>query len=106
MADKRAAYIGMMEAVLDDFQWAFPDRSENRGEVYVEDDQLVLVVYVRDNESPDNEDVHPLRVTTDLNIYQDPQVAVRELIHMFLCHEADEQIWFGNERPFYPHEEA
>jgi hypothetical protein len=98
-------YIREFEAVLDDFQWAFPDRSENRGEVTIEEDgtTLLLTVWTHDNENADDDHVHPLEVRTDINFRRSPEDNIRDLIHGWLCHEADEQMWFGMERPYYPH---
>jgi hypothetical protein len=96
-----------MDKALWDFQWAYPDRGNNRGEIHVdrETNQLVLVVFTQDNEDPDNEMAQPLDVRIDFNTYESPEAQIRDLIHGYLTHEADEQMWFGNERPFYPHHE-
>jgi hypothetical protein len=93
-----------LDAELETFQWAYPDRNYNRGEIHVEREsgQLVMVVWCRDNDDPDNEEVKPLRVSRGITT-QEPRQQIRGIIHEYLCHEADEQIWFGNERPFYPH---
>jgi hypothetical protein len=98
--------IHMIEQELDTFQWSFGlDRSNNRGEVSVDRDEnlLRLEVWVADNDTPDDPEVKPLIVTLPINAYNEPRDQIRNLIHSYLCHEADEQIWFGNERPFYPH---
>lgn len=99
----------MMDAIdaeLEDFQWAYPDRGENRGEIHVnrEEKKLHLVIWCRDNDDPGDESVHPLDVSKDITL-DDARDQIRAIIHDYLCHEADEQIWFGNERPYYPHEE-
>jgi hypothetical protein len=100
----------MMDAIdreLETFQWSYGlDRSDNRGEVYVDRDakQLILEVWVADNDTPDDDTVKPLIVTVPIEAYIEPREQIRHLIHMYLCHEADEQIWFGEDRPFYPHE--
>lgn len=97
-----------LEIVIDDFQWAYPNRSENRGEVWVDPDtdELVLEVWTRDNENPDDERVKPLRSVVPIDEFMDARDQVRQIVHMFLAHEADEQMWFGEFRPFYPHELA
>lgn len=94
-----------LDEVLDKFQWAYPDRSQNRGEVEVDRDaeDLVLAVYVPDNDTPDNEHVKELLVSIPISLHQPPEDQIRDLIHMYLCHESDEQMWFGEERTFYPH---
>ena len=96
-----------LEAVLDTFQWGYPDRSANRGEVTVDEDgeTLLLTVWTHDNQSTD-EHVHPLEVRQDIDWFSTPERVIRDLIHGYLTHEADEQMWFGEEQPFYPHEEA
>lgn len=99
-----AEAMDALESVLDTFQWAYPDRSENRGEVELnrETSELILCVWVRDNEDPDDESVKELHATIPVTT-QDAPEQIRALIHDFLCHEADEQMWFGESRPFYPH---
>lgn len=102
-------YDEMMDAIeaeLYSFQWAHPDRGEaNRGEVHVdrENRRLCLVTWTLDNESPDQDELRPLDVSQDIVLDEEPRDQVRDLIHGYLCHEADEQMWFGEERPFYPH---
>ena len=92
-----------LDEVLDTFAWAYQDRDQLRGEVHVDRDEhrLVLIVYVRDSDSLD-EEVAPLTVSAAIT-QAHPQDQIRELIHWYLCHEADEQMWFGQERVFYPH---
>ena len=89
---------------LETFQWAYPDRSENRGEVEVdfENQRLILRIWVRDNEDLEDETVQELVGSQDIT-YIDAQEQIRSIIHNFLCHEADEQMWFGEVRVFYPH---
>jgi hypothetical protein len=93
-----------IERELDTFQWAYAGRSDNRGEIYVGRDtrELHMEVWVADNETPDDEEVKPLQVTIGITD-QNPRDQIRNLIHQYLCHEADEQMWFGNDRPYYPH---
>lgn len=93
-----------IEAELDNFQWAYPDRANNRGEVEVDRDtgELVLIVWVADNDTPEDNTAKPLRASIPVG-FDNARFQIRYLIHMYLCHEADEQIWFGEERPFYPH---
>lgn len=93
-----------IEEELKTFQWAYPDRGDNRGEVQVnhEEQKLVLIVWCRDNDDPDSDEIKPLIVTMPITD-DDPQDQIRAIIHGYLCHEADEQMWFGEERPFYPH---
>jgi hypothetical protein len=98
--------MDMIDKELETFQWSYGlDRSNNRGEVSVDREQnlLRLEVWVADNDDPDDDTVKPLIVTIPINPLYDPREQIRDLIHLYLCHEADEQIWFGNDRPFYPH---
>lgn len=98
----RQATIADLETVLEDFQWAYPNRGENRGEVVVEGDNLVLLVWALDSEDPESDELIPLRVATKIRPGIDARVQIRELIHFYLTHEADEQLWFSGARPFYP----
>jgi hypothetical protein len=91
---------------LQTFQWSYGlDRANNRGEMTVdrEEQLLRLEVWVADNDTPDDPEIKPLIVTVPVSITLPPREQIRNLIHLYLCHEADEQIWFGNERPYYPH---
>lgn len=99
-----AEAMAAIEDELEMFQWAYPDRGENRGELEVDRDErrLVLVVWVRDNETPDDEAVKPLHVSQAITD-QPARDQIRSLIHNYLTHEADEQMWFGDVRVFYPH---
>ena len=105
------AFESIMDAIdaeLQTFQWSCgADRGNNQGEIYVdrEDRKLHLRVWCFDNEDDDPEAwVQPLDVTQDIVLREGPREQIRDLIHGYLCHEADEQMWFGEERPFYPHE--
>jgi hypothetical protein len=99
--------MDLLDRELETFQWAnYGDRSNNRGEITVdrENQQLRLEVWVADNDDPDCDGVKPLIVTLPIHpSYPDPQEQIRNLIHSYLLHEADEQMWFGDDRPFYPH---
>lgn len=94
-----------IDAELQTFQWAYPNRGENRGEVWVdrERNELVLEVWVLDNDNPDSDEVRPLIVRIPISEDEEPRSQIRKLIHGYLCHEADEQMWFGDDRPFHPH---
>lgn len=98
-----------LDKVLDTFQWAYPDRGQLRGDIEVDRaaHRLVLTVFVQDSDNFDPQDEHheqleALTVSAAVTKAH-PQDQIRELIHWFLCHEADEQMWFGNERVFYSH---
>lgn len=43
-----------------------------------------------------------LRVGSPVTRWLSGREHVQQVIHSFLTHEADEQIWFEGERPFYP----
>lgn len=108
--DTRADYLACLQGALDNFQWAYPDRSQNRGEVMIDpddDDILLLIVWTHDNESND-EEVHPLEVRQHIDFLNAPENNIRLLIHGYLTHEADEQMFFGplGECLFYPHDEV
>jgi hypothetical protein len=98
-----------IERELETFQWSYGmNRADNRGEIHVdrEECRLVLEVWTADNEQDENGDntLKPLNVSVPVTIHQGPRTQIRSLIHLYLCHEADEQIWFGDERPYYPHQ--
>jgi hypothetical protein len=95
-----------IERELDIFQWSYGlNRADNRGEMSVDRDAklLRLEVWVADNDTPDDPEIKPLIVTIPVT-HGEARGQIRNLIHFYLCHEADEQIWFGNERPYYPHD--
>jgi hypothetical protein len=95
-----------IEHELEIFQWSYGvKRGDNRGEVSVDraSRRLCLEVWCADNDNDEDDNLKPLNVSVDINTYDEPRQQVRNLIHLYLCHEADEQIWFGEERPYYPH---
>jgi hypothetical protein len=95
-----------IERELEIFQWSYGvNRSDNRGEISVdrENRRLILEVWTADNESAEDYTIKPLHVSVDVGTFYSPREQIRRLIHLYLCHEADEQIWFGEERPYYPH---
>lgn len=103
-------YNDVMDAIdqeLQSFQWSCgADRGNNRGEIDVDRDnrRLHLRVWCADNEDDDPDaEWKPLDVWCDIALDEAPREQIRSLIHYHLCHEADEQIWFGGERPFHPH---
>jgi acetone carboxylase gamma subunit len=63
--------------------------------------KLEMTIWVRDTEDPDNEELVGLIGKRDITDH-DGRDQVRAMIHQYLCHEADEQLEFGGERPFYP----
>jgi hypothetical protein len=94
-----------IDTELETFQWCYGvNRGDNRGEVTLDRKQvrLVLEVWTSDNDAPDDDELKPLLVSIDVT-YEEPREQIRNLIHQYMCHEADEQMWFGDERPFYPH---
>lgn len=102
-----------IEKELDWFQWCYPDGSDNRGEVSIDTETypapkwLRLDVWVRDNEDPDDDTIKPLMVHIDVTPIwrQAADEQIRSVIHAFLTHEADEQMFFGQNREmrFDPH---
>jgi hypothetical protein len=107
MTERQIDWImDLIDKELETFQWSYGlNRADNRGEVSVdrEGERLRLEVWVADNETPDNDEAKPLIVTLPISPYIDPREQIQNLIHGYLCHEADEQMWFGDDRPFYPH---
>jgi len=101
------SYLDDLDVVLGTFQWAYPNRDENRGELSLDRSttELVLCIAVNDHDSPDD-DVLFLEGRCPVNFHLTPQENVRAAIHAFLCHEADEQMWFEGERIFHPHRVA
>lgn len=71
----------------------------------VEDGKLMLKldVWTVDNDAPSEESIKPITVTTEVDRFRLPEQQIRSLIHAFLCHEADEKMWFDSARPFHPH---
>lgn len=96
--------------VLWDFEWVrYPgDPNGPIGEIrlaFEEGDDVIvgapnlkLDVWCPDSES--GVDI-PLAVFRRVD-YRDAQSQIRQVIHDHLTHEADEQMWFGADRPFYP----
>lgn len=105
VSDDYEQVMDAIEAELYTFQWAYPDRGNNRGEIHVDREKrrLRLQVWVADNDDPDDDTPKPLDVSLDIALGESARQQIRGLIHAYLTHEADEQMWFGNERPFYPH---
>jgi hypothetical protein len=105
----KQAILDDLEAELDTFSWAYPGGDQIRGEMSLNRDteRLELVVFVNDNDSPTglDEDLLPLIVGCDVVYDVAPQQQIRALIHWFICHEADEQMYFAGERTFYGHDE-
>ena len=97
-----------LDTVIDTFEWGPRDGINGPiGDVSVdrEASKLHLEVWVHNTDEPENEELQPLHATIDVDPYMPPEQQIRALIHWYLCHEADEQMWFGPERPFYPHDE-
>jgi hypothetical protein len=109
-------YFDRLDAALDTFQWAYQDREHNRGEIHLDREardgagELVMSIFVADtaDESYDPQETPlvPLVGRYPVDTYKDPQAMIREAIHAYVCHEADEQMWFDNERIFDPHRES
>lgn len=102
----RSEIYDAIDEALDTFQWS-RDRGNNFGEISLNRDagRLHLVVYVADSDDPDDEETKPLDISQEVDLWDTPEVQIRAIVHWFICHEADEQLWFNNDRPFYPHNE-
>lgn len=77
----------------------------------IDGDELVMSIWTRDS----NEDEETVEEPDDLSGAlvglqgrkkiipgMDGRQQIREMIHEFICHEADEKLWFNGERPFFP----
>ena len=87
------------------FHWGRDgDEPTGRIELAVEDGTLCLELETWVADSDGNSDaVKPLTVTVPVDAFRLPEEQIRALVHAHLCHEADEQLWFGDSRPFHPH---
>lgn len=108
MRREMEAMYARLEEELDHFRWAYPGQEENQGEVHLDTEAgtLVLVVWTHDTENPDDEEMHALDVSRPVDPDMDPRQQIRRLVHAYLCHEADEHMWFGpgaGEQTFHPH---
>lgn len=99
------AYLAHFQDVLDRFSWCYQDGDQTRGEVSIEDGRMMLlVVWCEDNEADaPGEGVQPLEVRQAIDFSESPEANIRNLIHGYLTHEADEQMYFDGQRIFYPH---
>jgi hypothetical protein len=110
--DSKTIYYDRLDEVLDTFQWAYQNREHNRGEITLDRDsnELVLSVFVSDSEDegydPTETPLVPLEGRFEIDANLSPAQMIRVCIHAYLCHEADEQMWFGTERLFNPHRPA
>lgn len=93
--------------ILWTFHWG-RDREEPFGTVglTVRDGRLALELstWVLDSDSTESE-LKPLTVVGLVNHHDRPEEQIRRLVHGHLCHEADELMWFGTDRPYHPHVE-
>lgn len=98
-----------MEIAVNNFEWVIPGRPEVHPVVSIEPNQairdpqysmLVLTAYVPDNDHPEN--IGKTAWCMPINWYMPADVQIRQLIHSFLMHEVDEQMWFSGQRTFYP----
>jgi len=108
LARRQAAYeqvFAALDDVLDTFEWRAPGgNGETMGEVTLDRDRglLVLSLHVRDTQTSEEELV-PLTGTVPVRLDVPPTRQVRDAIHMYLCHEADEQMFFNGKCLFDPH---
>lgn len=99
------SYHDELDAVLDTFQWAHANAEYNHGEVRLDraTGELVLTVYVEDSYDADADELVSLEGRTQINRALAPEEMIRQTIHAYLCHEADEQMLFNGKRIFDPH---
>lgn len=101
--EHRTQVYDALDAALWTFQWSL-DRANNHGEISLDRDEgrLSLHVNPQNSDDPDADNLS-LIISRPVDLWEDPKDQIRDLIHTYLCHEADEQMWFDGERPFYPH---
>lgn len=98
-----------IEDVLWTFEWKSPLFGDVSGCEFYFDEladssgvRMGMSLYVYDTNDDEAEELKPLNTSINVDAYEDAAQQVRGLIHGFLCHEADEQIWFDGERPYFP----
>jgi hypothetical protein len=110
--DSKTIYYDRLDKVLDTFQWAYQNREHNRGEIRLDrdTDELVMSIFVPDSDDegydPAETPLVPLEGRFEIDRSLSPERMIRACIHAYVCHEADEQMWFGEERTFNPHQPA
>lgn len=67
--------------------------------------QLSLTTWVTNTDEPDDEELHPLVSSVPVSPVIDGPRQIRQLVHWWLTHEADEQLVFAGRRLFYPHDD-
>jgi hypothetical protein len=103
--DALDAMYDRLDEECDHFQWGLGDTVLGEVSVDREANRLQLNVFVLDTDKDFHEDMDQLRVTIEVDPYEDPRQQIRGLIHFHLTHEADEQMRFRGEQTFYPHNE-
>jgi hypothetical protein len=102
-------YYDALDEALDTFQWAYQDREHNRGEIHLDRDtnKLILTIFVEDSEDESwqhgETPLLPLEGRFEVDMTKSPTEMIRAVVHAYVTHEADEQMWFNNERIFDPH---
>ena len=103
-----AGLAHLFATVLWTFHWG-RDGEEAHGTIglVVEDGVLCLELetWVTDSDTLSPE-IKPLSFTVPVDRFRLPEEQIRSMVHAHLCHEADERLWFGDDRPFHPHGEA
>lgn len=101
--------VRQIEDVLWTLEWKSPYFGDISGFEFFFDEladasgvRMGMHLFVHDSDADEFEELHTLRTSVDVDPYEDAKQQVRGLIHGYLCHEADEQIWLDGERPFYP----
>lgn len=103
--ERLEAMYDKLDAVIDTFQWGQGDHIYGDVRVDRSTNKLCLARYVLNNDNPDPEaELFPLEARGDIDPYREPRHQIRDLIHWYLCHEADEQMFFDGEMVFDPHQ--
>lgn len=98
-----------IEDVLWTLEWKSPYYGDISGLEFFFDEladgsgvRMGMTLFVHDSDDQGFNELHSLHTSVNVDPYEEAKQQVRGLIHGYLCHEADEQLWIEGERPFYP----
>jgi hypothetical protein len=92
-----------IEAALWNFEWAGHDPAFHLEQQANGGVRLSMRIWVADTDDDEESEFKPLNVSQDVVDDESAEEQIRSLIHGYLTHEADEQLFFRGQRPFYPH---